>query len=345
MTSQPVCGIFVPAHPDLSGLVTSSQALSLDTWTHLAYTHANGACKIYLNGTLTASTSCYVPRNVNRTECYVGKSNWLDNPNQNAHLDDLRIYNRSLNETEIDQLVGYTPPGSTSASPTTITSPFSAITSPSSTFSSYSNPLFTDFFYFSNLNNSQIVELLELDYDLAGCVVNCSNKGPCKFSLIDDKFKCLCSSTYLKGHACEIDSRPCSSNPCLNNSTCVDRSNSSFYCSCDEAYRGDFCESKIDLCRNEPCSGKGECYEAFRKARCKCFSMFYGERCEWETRELKTIRTVVSFAVSVAVVVIISFYGCVALMDLTKFACNRKAFIPVRRKKPVVKRLKYKNKK
>jgi hypothetical protein len=73
--------------------------------------------------------------------------------------------------------------------------------------------------------------------------------------------------------------------------------------------------------------------------------MYYGDRCEWESSELKTIRTVVSIAVSVAVVVIVSFYGCVALMDLTKYACNRKVFIPTRRKKPVIKRLKYKNEK
>ena len=341
-TSQPVCEIFLSAYPDLyyTRLVTSSKVLSLMLWTHLAYTYANDTCKVYLNGTQTASASCHTPRNVTRTQCYVGKSNWSGNDLQNAHLDDLRIYNRSLNQTEIEQLVGYSPPGSSSASSTTTTAPKT-----SSSISSHVNPLFTDLFYFSSLNNSQIVELLELDYDLNGCVVNCSDKGPCKFSLIDDKFLCLCSSVYLKGDACEIDTRACSSNPCLNNATCVDRSNLSFYCSCGEAYTGDFCESRVDLCRNEACSGKGECYEAFRKAKCKCFSMYYGDRCEWESSELKTIRTVVSIAVSVAVVVIVSFYGCVALMDLTKYACNRKVFIPTRRKKPVIKRLKYKNEK
>ena len=88
---------------------TSSLALQLNQWTHLAHVYSSSTCKVYLNGTLTASAACLPPQAVTRSNCYVGKSNWAADGLLNGQLDELRIYNRSLNISEIKQFSsGYT---------------------------------------------------------------------------------------------------------------------------------------------------------------------------------------------------------------------------------------------
>jgi hypothetical protein len=150
----------------------------------------------------------------------------------------------------------------------------------------------------------------------------------------------------MSGYACQTDTRPCSSNPCLNNATCVDFSNSmnykmsaiidtnssSFYCLCDEYYEGSYCESKIDLCRNETCSNNGICYESNNLPKCKCFNMYYGDKCESQSNELKTIKAIISYTTIIAIVIIILFYSCFAMMDLTKFCCKNKRIVPLNHK-------------
>ena len=157
---------------------------------------------------------------------------------------------------------------STLASTTSSTSTSSVLTNNSSTTQTTQSPISTlnQTFNFDQLNTSQAVDLLKLNYDLNGCIVNCSNKGACKFDSASNKFYCLCSYDYLSGSACEKDKRPCNSNPCLNNATCVDytnrlnynisiAANTSYYCMCNKQYEGGFCELKVDVCKNESCSG------------------------------------------------------------------------------------------
>ena len=80
-------------------------------------------------------------------------------------------------------------------------------------------------FSFSTLSSSQTIFLLNTNYDLSGCIVNCSNNGQCRFDLLSNQFFCSCNTAFLSGAACQLDTRPCSSNPCLGNSTCVDYTN------------------------------------------------------------------------------------------------------------------------
>jgi hypothetical protein len=124
-------------------------------------------------------------------------------------------------------------------------------------------------FSFSQLSTSQTTQLLGSTYDMSGCIVNCTNQGSCVFDSENNKFKCACNA-YFSGLACQLDTRACSSNPCLNNATCVDvysnsTSNSSsvvdskFRCECQSNYEGAYCETKINICANETCSSNGNC--------------------------------------------------------------------------------------
>ena len=134
-------------------------------------------------------------------------------------------------------------------------------------------------FTFQQLSPIQVVNLLDSTYDLSGCIVNCSNKGLCKFDTTKNMFNCECNSDYIIGSACQMDTRPCSLNSCLNNGTCLDytnnqtfdlelNSNRTYVCLCDKNYEGENCESRIDLCLNFTCSGNGYCVEKDNKPKC-----------------------------------------------------------------------------
>jgi hypothetical protein len=124
---------------------------------------------------------------------------------------------------------------------------------------------------------------------------------------------------HFTGSRCETDMRACSSTPCLNNRTCSnDLSDYSFTCNCGQFYTGKFCEHKINLCQNETCSSNGVCYDENFKAKCMCFPMITGLKCETKSEEMKTIETVVSVASIIAIIVIVSFYAIIMAMDLPR---------------------------
>ena len=190
------------------------------------------------------------------------------------------------------------------------------------------------------LDSSQTVDLLKSDLDLNGCLANCSNKGMCSFDSVKNKLVCLCNSPFFLGDSCQIDTRPCSSNTCLNNATCLDRTNimsqihnmssvvalnsTNFFCLCDKYHEGIYCESKIDVCRNETCSGYGICENLKNEAKCKCFSMYFGDKCEKKSDELKTIEEFISAATLIAIIIIILFYCIIFLMDLMKICIKKR---------------------
>ena len=169
---------------------------------------------------------------------------------------------------------------------------------------------------------------------MTSCLSNCSNNGVCKFDLDNNKFMCDCDQ-FFAGIACQIDSRPCSSDSCLNNATCIDFSNSynynmslssntSYNCLCNKLYEGSNCEFKIDMCKNETCSGNGNCVEVNNKPTCECFSMFDGDKCEITSNELKIIKSIISLASITAIVTVVVFYLTIILMDITKYLLRNK---------------------
>ena len=92
------------------GKVYSSQSLTQNSWQHIAASFDGIKMKIYINGTLMSETDYPVkgslmPTSLNRTYCYVGKSNWANNGFSSSFLDDLRFYNKSLSQSEINELM------------------------------------------------------------------------------------------------------------------------------------------------------------------------------------------------------------------------------------------------
>ena len=95
---------------------------------------------------------------------------------------------------------------------------------------------------------------------------------------------------------------------------------------CNKQYEGGFCELKVDVCKNESCSGNGNCVDINNKPKCKCFSMFEGEKCEFQSNELKTVKTVKKYSAILAGVVVVVFYLTKLFMDFTKYClkCKKK---------------------
>ena len=59
-------------------------------------------------------------------------------------------------------------------------------------------------------------------------------------------------------------------------------------------------------------------------AKCKCFSMFLGEKCEVKSEELVKIQSVISTATLIVIIAVVLFYCSFIAMDLSKmWARNR----------------------
>ena len=87
--------------------IFSSKPLQINEWQHLSATFDGSIINIYINGTLTSSSvfNAQMPKSLNRTKCYIGKSNWQGDGYSSSILDDLRFYNKSLSQIEILELM------------------------------------------------------------------------------------------------------------------------------------------------------------------------------------------------------------------------------------------------
>ena len=136
--------------------------------------------------------------------------------------------------------------------------------------------------------------LLSYPSDLTQCLVNCSNQGSCKFNTTTYTYACMCSS-YFTGTLCQIDTRPCSNNPCLNNGICQSANETTSLgsrCECSRNYYGTYCENQVNLCQIRTCSYNGYCATNGTVVHCKCFVDYMGENCELETSFKRVIRYV-----------------------------------------------------
>ena len=86
--------------------ITSSQALKLGEWSFVTAVLRGNNGYIYINAQQTASGPMTRPRNVVRTKNYIGRSDiYPHEPNADAVIDDLRIFNRALDLNEITNLM------------------------------------------------------------------------------------------------------------------------------------------------------------------------------------------------------------------------------------------------
>ena len=173
-----------------------------------------------------------------------------------------------------------------------------------------------------------IINLMaNLDQDFTPCLTNCSNNGVCQMDVSLLKLVCSCND-YFTGSGCNIDSRPCSNSPCLNNATCINMNSTakSYLCQCNEFYTGTNCESSIDLCQNETCSSNGKCSMIDYKPKCKCYQYYAGDKCEIQEQALATIKKIANIAMILAILIISFFCVLVLMSDMFKFVICRKKY-------------------
>ena len=85
--------------------LSSKTNLVLNEWIHLAVTFDGSMANFFYNGVFTGNHTLYQPSNLTRSTNYIGKSNWAQNALANAVYDELRIYNRVLDPSEILSLM------------------------------------------------------------------------------------------------------------------------------------------------------------------------------------------------------------------------------------------------
>ena len=83
--------------------VYSPIALMLNKWQNIAYVLDYPQFNIYIDGVSVVNASVnFYPSNVIRTSGYIGKSNWVGwDKMADVDLDEIKIFNRGLNKTEI----------------------------------------------------------------------------------------------------------------------------------------------------------------------------------------------------------------------------------------------------
>ena len=106
-------------------VIDSNSLLANQAWQLLVATFDASQIHVYINGTL--SGSCPVSNTlppVLRTFNYIGKSNWPSDGFSYSDIDDLRFYNISLSQTQINELSGITTTTTTTTTTSELFTPF-----------------------------------------------------------------------------------------------------------------------------------------------------------------------------------------------------------------------------
>lgn len=187
-----------------------------------------------------------------------------------------------------------------------------------------------------------------VNYDLHGCLINCTKNGICLLNKATNLFKCECDEHYF-GTACSFSKKLCDNTRCLNSGTCQDiiLFNDDIYeynykCLCAENYYGDVCENMIDLCENVTCSLNGFCHlNGSLLPQCTCYQYFYGTNCEKENSYLYIVKVVIKTTSIIAIIIIIVFYSIGILIDLLNIFMPKA--IKKRKNKLIVLKFRYYN--
>ena len=89
-------------------MVNSSLALNQNQWQHLTATFEQTKMSIYINASLTGSTtitSGMTPQSIQREKNYIGHCDWPNIGHSYSYLDDLRFYNICLSRGDIFELI------------------------------------------------------------------------------------------------------------------------------------------------------------------------------------------------------------------------------------------------
>ena len=101
-------GIFVTFSGDQYDII-SNYSLPLNSWQNLTAVHKlDGLVEIYLNANLIYSQQVDIP-NINLINGYIGVAPWGTNSFWNGGIDDVMIWNRALNQQEINNYMNCPP--------------------------------------------------------------------------------------------------------------------------------------------------------------------------------------------------------------------------------------------
>jgi hypothetical protein len=190
-----------------------------------------------------------------------------------------------------------------------------------------------------------------LEDDCSPKINPCQNNSTCTNYLGIGNYACDCKKNFY-GKNCENQLNACTNNPCLNYGKCVDKKdfgkykvssvNRDFVCLCVQDFYGDYCETEKDLCQGEACLNGAMCKtftdlkrdnqtsstnssndSYYHYYTCSCTSFFYGEKCQFQSDELK-LKTIISKTIGIASILsIIILYMFVICMDISKFVCRK----------------------
>ncbi len=186
-------------------------------------------------------------------------------------------------------------------------------------------------------DNLEISDILQKGYTISECMSNCSNNGLCKYQA-GLAYRCDCFPDYI-GDKCQVNRRPCSSVPCLNNGSCTEMITSNgdynFTCDCLEYYSGSRCElfDLSGLCESLACE-HGVCMidKKTLQANCSCYPNYNGTRCENALPMVHVIKTVTKTSTIIAIVFISSFYILMLALDLANLFRPKRTVVQPNRK-------------
>ena len=119
----------------------------------------------------------------------------------------------------------------------------------------------------------------------------CQHGGTCIGHVTNGQatFECRCAAHYT-GDMCETEIQPCDSNPCSGaNGDCTNTHADSFTCTCHKGWSGDRCQQPAS-CEPNPCQAGGHCVDGnSTHYACRCVGPHYGTNCE--KRSLCTSRS------------------------------------------------------
>jgi len=170
---------------------------------------------------------------------------------------------------------------------------------------------------------------------LNGCLVSCNNNGKCMKT--QNEMSCICNE-YFSGASCNVDTRACSSYPCLNNATCYNKNATMFECICSSQYYGVNCENRINACENITCSSKGYCVQSQSGVTsCNCLIGYTGEKCDIE----QTFKKIVTNVQITSLVILLFWLGSTCLLVILNdiWNCHVKRPIARNEKKDFLQRL------
>lgn len=116
----------------------------------------------------------------------------------------------------------------------------------------------------------------------------CRNEARCIPNTQTRNYTCDCRNGFY-GDFCEIEINECQitdrttgaiTSPCRNNATCLDLVDA-YLCTCVGPYTGTTCETYVNPCNSNPCSGTGAiCTPVGNSFTCTCATGFFGTRCQ-----------------------------------------------------------------